>query len=612
VRLPRTTLRARIALTAIAASGSALIAVPLLVGPQLRRNYVEQSQQALLAEARLMAQVVLEPMLRGATISELDTLVDDASREIRARATVVAPDGQVLADSAVSGYDALLALDNHSTRPEIVQALRDGAGRTVRMSRTVNRELVYAAVPIRSGGRMLGVSRVALPMDGVESQVAKLRGAIALSLGLAFAIAALLSAPLSSSVIGPLRDVMEVARRFAQGELGARIDVRRDDELGELGRIINDTAAELQARLAESQRDRARTDAMLSAMDEGVLAVDHGGLVLVANEALQRWFDLESPTGRPYRETFHLRQVEEVIESVLQQGTRATRELELTSPGRILALTGVPFPDTEGKPKGAVLTFHDISARRQGDKVRRDFVANASHELRTPLTSIRGFVEALEDGAVHDPQTAVRFLGKIRTHADRMAVLVEDLLELSRLESGDRSPDWEEVSPNQLVEEVLTSFSGRAARKSLTLRRGGPGAPVVVTDAERLMRILENLVDNAVKYTPAGGHVEIYAGCADVDAETALIEVRDDGPGISPEHLSRLFERFYRVDKARSRDLGGTGLGLSIVRHLAEGMSASVKVSSEVGKGSRFTVTLPREPDPESEAGPQRRRAEDA
>jgi two-component system, OmpR family, phosphate regulon sensor histidine kinase PhoR len=612
VRRPRTSLRARIALTAIAASGSALIAVPLLVGPQLRQNYIEQSQQALQAEARLMAQVVLEPMERGATISELDTLVDDASREIRARATIVAPDGRVLADSAVSGYDALLALENHSERPEIVQALRDGAGRAVRMSRTVDRELVYAAVPIRSGGRVLGVSRVALSMDGVESQVSKLRGAIALSLALAFAIAVLLSAPLSSSVIGPLRDVMEVARRFAQGELGARIDVRSEDELGELGRIINDTAQELQARLAESQRDRARTEAMLSAMEEGVLAVDHEERVLVANDALRRWFDLESPAGRHYRETFHLRQVEEVIEGVLQQGTRASRELELTSTGRVLALTGVPFPDTEGKPKGAVLTFHDISARRQGDKVRRDFVANASHELRTPLTSIRGFVEALEDGAIHDPQTAARFLGKIRTHADRMAVLVEDLLELSRLESGDRPPDWEEVSPNQLVEEVLTSFSGRAARKSLILSRSGPGAPVVVTDAERLMRILENLVDNAVKYTPAGGHVEIYAGSADGDSETALVEVRDDGAGISPEHLSRLFERFDRGDKARSRDLGGTGLGLSIVRHLAEGMGASVKVTSEVGKGSCFSVSLPREPAPESDGPPVRRRVEDA
>jgi two-component system phosphate regulon sensor histidine kinase PhoR len=251
----------------------------------------------------------------------------------------------------------------------------------------------------------------------------------------------------------------------------------------------------------------------------------------------------------------------------------------------------VPFPGEEGTPPGAVLTFNDATERQRLERIRRDFVANASHELRTPLTSVRGFVEALEDGAIEDPPTAQRFLGKIRNHADRMAALIEDLLDLSRLEAGERAPELEETVPAEVAESVVASFAGAATRKDVRLRREDRGAPAVRTDPERLRRILENLVDNAVKYTPPGGQVEILTSPG--PDGSARVEVADDGPGIAPEHLPRLFERFYRVDKARSRELGGTGLGLSIVRHLAESMGASVSVESEPGRGSRFIVTLP-------------------
>jgi two-component system phosphate regulon sensor histidine kinase PhoR len=261
---------------------------------------------------------------------------------------------------------------------------------------------------------------------------------------------------------------------------------------------------------------------------------------------------------------------------------------------RVFALTAVPFPGEAAAPHGALVTFHDATERRRVDQVRRDFVANASHELRTPLTSIRGFVEALEDGAVNDPPTSERFLGKIRTHADRMAALVEDLLELSRLESGERPPQWEEVIPSEVVEDVVASFSGLAERKQITLARGEGLAPTVVTDADRLRRIVENLVENAVKYTPEGGRVTV--GSRAGPDGSALLLVEDDGPGIAAEHLPRIFERFYRVDRARSRELGGTGLGLAIVRHLAEGMGTSVVVASEPGQGTRFTVTVPGRP----------------
>jgi two-component system phosphate regulon sensor histidine kinase PhoR len=384
---------------------------------------------------------------------------------------------------------------------------------------------------------------------------------------------------------------MDAARQFALGNLGARIRVRRGDELGELARILNATAQQLQERLAENARDRARTEAILASMEDGVLAVDHEGGVLLANETLRRSLGLNDPVGRHYVEVLRQREVGEILEEVLRTGERRAVEVGMRHRSRVYALTGVPFPGAEGAPHGAVLTFHDVTERRRLEQVRRDFVANASHELRTPLTSIRGFVEALEDGAVDETATARRFLGKIHTHADRMSTLVEDLLELSRLESGERPPRWEQVQPAEIADDVVVSFEETAARKGTALARSGGGAPRVTTDADRLRRILENLVDNALKYTPAGGRVEVN-DAPGLDGG-ALVEVRDDGPGIAAEHVPRIFERFYRVDKARSRELGGTGLGLAIVKHLAEGMGAGVEVVSELGKGTTFRVALP-------------------
>jgi two-component system phosphate regulon sensor histidine kinase PhoR len=554
---------------------------------------MERERDRLFAEARLIARVVQEPIAQGQPTELLDRLVDETARDVAARVTVVALDGQVLADSAASG-SALEALENHANRQEVRQAIATGSGTSVRHSRTVDADLLYAAILVRNGPRPAAVVRVAFSLTGLEAEVRRFRGAVTAALAVAFALTALLSAALSSPLAGPIREIMEGARQLAAGNFAARIPVRRADEVGELAQILNHTADRLEERLAEGARDRARTEAILTAMEDGLLAVDHRGHVLIANEALRHHLGLENPVGRHYLEAIRQREVGEALAQVLATGRRAALEVELHHLRRAFALTGVPFPAFEGAPHGAVLTFHDVTERRRLERVRRDFVANASHELRTPLTSIRGFVEALEDGAVQEPTTAERFLGKIRTHADRMAALVEDLLELSRLESGERAPQWEQVAPAEVAQDVVASLSGLAERKGMQLELHDRGAPAVMTDGERLHRILVNLVDNALKYTPDGGKVEVVVSPAPQGG--ALVEVRDNGPGIPSEHLPRIFERFYRVDKARSRELGGTGLGLAIVRHLAEGMKASVSVTSSLGEGSCFSVTLPHKP----------------
>lgn len=586
-------LRGRMVFTAMAASGAALLLLWFLITPRLRAWSIQQTEATLNAEARLMTRVVAASLARGDQPERLDALVDEAARDMHARVTIVGLDGGVLADSAVSGRE-LAALENHLQRPEVQAALRAGQGSAQRFSDTVGRDLLYVAVAVRDGERLTGIARVAQPLDAVVLQTRELQRALAVAGLLAFAVTAAFSTLLRSSLAGPLENLMRAARELGAGQVATRIETGRDDELGELARILNASGQRLQERMAEGARERARGEAILTAMEEGLLAVDQRGIVLVANDRLCHSLGLADPRGRHFVEAVRQREVGELVQAVLDTGQRQIGEVEMPHLRRAWSVTAVPFPGPEGAPHGAVLTFHEVTERRALERVRRDFVANASHELRTPLTSIRGFVEALEDGALDEPATARRFLGKIRTHAERMTALVSDLLELSRLESGTQPPRLEALRPSELAEDTLASLTHAAEARRITLTHVAHSAPTVVSDPDRLLRILNNLVDNAIKYTPEQGQVSIESAAAPDGA--ALLRVRDNGPGIAPEHLKRIFERFYRVDAARSRELGGTGLGLSIVRHLAESIGATVSVESAVGTGTCFTVTLPAAP----------------
>jgi two-component system, OmpR family, phosphate regulon sensor histidine kinase PhoR len=585
-------LRLRITLIAIAASAVSLVAMSIAIWPGLRNRTIAQTRDALTAEARLVSQVVAEPLARGVGPEQLDPIVDQAGKELSLRVTIIGRDGRVLADSSLSGA-ALLAAENHAGRPEVSEALAAGSASQVRHSATVDRDLLYAAVAIRHRGETVGVARVARAMAAVEEQARDLRRGVTVALLLALALALVLSNVLSTAWVRSLKEMMKTARRLAGGDLTARANVRSDDEMGELAGIINQFAVQQQRRLEEIARDRARTDAILGAMAEGVLAVDTRGVVIMASEAFRRDFALSEPVGRHYLEVVRQREIADLLEAVLDGGEPRRTEVEVWPLRRVFAITVVPFPETDGRATGAVATFHDLTERRRLDQIRRDFVANASHELRTPLTSIRGFVEALEDGAMSETATAERFLGKIRTHADRMTALMDDLLELSRLESGHRPPRFETVDIAELVEDIVGSFAASASQKKQKLKADADDAPAIVTDTDRLRRVLECLVENAIKYTPAGGEVRLTVRATDAGL---TLDVRDNGPGIPAEHLPRIFERFYRVDKARSRELGGTGLGLSIAKHLAEGMGAALSVTSEVGAGSCFTVAVPARP----------------
>ena len=580
--------RIRLAFAGVFTSAVALIIVMWVQGRVLSADARSETQDRLRAEARLLAEALAAPWSDQGPGTWIDELVDRAGRSTETRLTVVALDGKVLGDTTVSG-ERLEKLENHGGRPEVRDAFALGEGADERFSATAHERQLYVAVHIRSHGRLLGVARASLPFNRIETQARQLQISLGLALLSVLLISVVLAWFLSKPLAEPMGRVLDGARALAGGDLNKRIQEDRDDEFGQLARILNQASVGLQEQFAAATRERARFQAVLAAMEDGLLAVDHRGIVLLANDALARWHTLSGSTGTHYLEVIRQAEIGTLIDTVLTSGERRTTEIELAGTGRSFVLVGVPFPASPGEPHGAVITFNDVSERQRVDRIRRDFVANASHELRTPLTSIRGFVEALEDGGLEEPETTNRFLARIRANADRMASLVDDLLELSRLESGAQPPSLESVDCAGVVDEVLGSFGKIAACKKITLDSIKEPSGRVSTDVDRLRRILEHLVDNALKYTPDGGRVTVRVA---PEGEGVCVSVEDTGPGIGAQHLPRLFERFYRVDTARSRELGGTGLGLSIVKHLAESMGASASVSSVTAQGSCFAVRL--------------------
>jgi len=370
--------------------------------------------------------------------------------------------------------------------------------------------------------------------------------------------------------------------------------------VGQVTRLFDLVAPQLEARIATLEQDRAQLRAVLSGMDEGVIAIDARRRLVFANVSADRFFGLDgAAVGRLVAELIRSPQIQEAVEATLQgpgpyQGeiNVASREPGLRIPSRVLAVRGTPLTGTP--PQGAVLVFHDVTELRRLERMRQDFVANVSHELKTPLASIKAYTETLLDWALHDENVNEKFLRRIEEQADRLNQLILDLLSLARLESGQEVFEHGPLNVTPCVEACAESHRGRAEAKNLhyTLDLGGlDSETLILADEEAVRQILDNLIDNAIKYTPEGGSVRIICRLA---VDTLTLEVADTGIGIPREDQARVFERFYRVDKARSRELGGTGLGLSIVKHLVQSIGGTINVASRVGSGTQFTVKLPR------------------
>lgn len=505
------------------------------------------------------------------------------------RVTLIAPDGRVLGDSRIP-EPRLAALQNHADRPEVRLARSGRIGRAVRASTSVGTEHLYLAAPSARGE----IIRLAVPLRDLDRAVSRVqRGIVGVGV-IALLVAGLLSLGFSIVVTRPLRRASGVARALARGDLSRRVRARRGDEMGELGDALDTLADELQRRLGQLEGERAEMHALVDAMNEGVIDLGPDGGVRRANPAARQMFGLgEDPRGLPpeavARRPLFLRLVRDALGGIPVLPT------ELRYDGRHLLATAHPL----GKG-GAVLVFLDVSELRRLEDVRRDFVANASHELKTPLTAIRGFSETLLDEEL-PPALRRQFAETVKANADRLQRIIDDLLDLSRIESGGWRVAPEEVSVAEIAREAWAAFAGDAEAKGVDFGvRLRAECDSARADPSALRQVFVNLFSNALRYTPPAGAISVSARCVDRAGEWIEVEVRDTGAGIPAVHLPRVFERFYRVDAARSRVEGGTGLGLAIVRHLVEAHGGGCTAESELGRGTVIRFTLPAWSGPEA------------
>ncbi len=513
----------------------------------------------------------------------------------KGRLTVIDPAGKVLFDSE----EDPARMGDHSKRPEFLDAFKTGEGHSIRYSATLNKNMLYVAVPLRlpSGapGPAPGALRMALAIGNVEAEMKGLYLRLALG-GLAVAFAAgLLSLLISKGISKPMEEMRRSAGRIADGDLDHRIPAPETEEMFALSASLNRMAEQLKARLREITEERNEREAILASMAEGVIAIDSDAKVISVNKAAERLFKLHGAVeGRVFHEVVRNSALQDFVSALLSGDSSKEADIEFHSEDqRLLQVKGGALKGSDGSLMGALIVVNDITRIRQLEDVRRDFVANVSHEIRTPVTAIKGSVETLLEGAIDNPDDAAKFLRIIVKHAERLNALVEDILSLSSIESGFGSGRISLASWR--LREVLDIAAGlcreKAEARGVAFELDCLQDVSVKADRPLLEQAVVNLLDNAVKYSNEGSKVEIR-GFADAQGR-AVISVRDYGCGIPKEHIPRLFERFYRVDKARSRKLGGTGLGLAIVKHIVQAHNGLVSVDSTPGGGSTFTITLP-------------------
>ena len=560
-----------------------LVVLDFYLTRYLARRQVETVEQRLGVEAQILAGE-LGSIPRG----RIEGWSSDAGARAQTRASVIDPRGVVLADSQ---HDPE-TMENHANRPEIRQAYAGKVGTSIRHSATLNRDLCYLAMPVSYGGQPGYVLRLAVPLEDLDAEIARVRWRI-VEASMAAALVGLGIAYLFSR---SFTKRISRLRRFAEGLVESRPSesplLAGDDELGALGRSLNQTAAELRKLLDRLSVESARREAILSSMVEGVLAVDSDLRVTFCNDSFAHLLGRYSsiPEHLPLVELVRDPGLIEMLSNVLASGQSFKQRLALpAAEGRSFEVQAAPLEAPSGP--GALAILHDITDLERLERVRKDFVANVSHELRTPLTAIRGYAETLLEGALEDKHNNRRFVEIIKAHAIRLSNIASDLLVLSELESGRPPAEPERVSVRAAVLSALRTVESEARVREVTLVPGRLDDAEVKGDKVRLEQALVNLLDNAVKFNRPGGKVSVETGRT-ADGQ-ARIAIADTGIGIPSGDLSRIFERFYRVDKARSREVGGTGLGLSIVKHVVDRMGGKIDVESTLGKGSTFTMRLP-------------------
>lgn len=567
-----------------------ICAVPLItldaVLPARLLPYLTAQFASELKQEALLIRDTLELSVRSD--EEMHAYASRIGTVVGRRVTIIDAQGKVIGDNSADSA----AMENHNDRPEVIEARTAArAGQAVRFSHTLGEEMLYVAIPFRTPSGATGVVRLSLPFTVIRQATSSMRHTLYWLSALTFLLASVVAYVISRRISRPAEAMALAADQVTRGNLEARTLPRGTQELQRLGLAFNRMTDRLVSQIHENAAERSRLHAILQGMQEGVMMVDAGGRLEFINDACSRMLDLmHEPGGRRIAEVVRQPDLDRALQAAVSSGEAQKLEIELHRSRKTVNIGLYPLPPLD-RVRDLVVVLQDVTELRRLENVRKEFVANVSHELRTPLTSIRGYAETLLADPGIDPSVRSEFLTVINKHAGQLSELIDDLLQLSSLESGRKELEKEPVNVAETAHSVVQAMRPSIQEHRLACDVSAAADTGVLANQRGLEQVFYNLLDNAVKYTPAGGRIRI-----DVtpDSDSVRVSVSDTGIGIPGEDLSRIFERFYRVDKSRSRDLGGTGLGLAIVKHIVQLHSGKVLVESTPGAGSTFTVILPR------------------
>ncbi|EAF2219502.1 PAS domain-containing protein [Listeria monocytogenes] len=570
-----------------------MVIVGVFSGELMKSTYLNMKENQLEDDAKILLQTTnMENLDLDKDAATIQKSLDPLGEDIDARITVIDSKGDVVADTKKDPEK----LDNHMNRPEVTDILKKGesVGISIRESDSLGYSMLYVAVPVKHQGKTDGVLRISISLESVDAAVAKLWGNLALIFGIALVIIAAISVFIARKITRPVREIIEVSTDLANHKYDSRIHGKISGELQDLSISVNTLAESLETQMFEIKQNEQRLNAIVQNLVSGVMLINVDKQVIMTNRTMYQILGETEITGKPFYEVIKSFALSQLIEATFETKTIQQKEIILYFPREMILDASVsPILGENGEITGIILLLHDITQIRHLENVRSEFVTNVSHELKTPVTALKGFAETLLDGAMYDEVLLKKFLTIIKEESDRLHRLIMDILALSRIEQNPVAENVELVDVDEVIEQSVRTIFEMATEKNIrvTIPEKTSASVMIETDRDKLQQIVINLLSNAINYTPVDGKVEVKL--IEQEAEV-IIEVTDNGIGIPAKDIDRVFERFYRVDKARSRHSGGTGLGLSIVKHLVENCGGRIEVESQEEVGSTFRVTLPK------------------